>query len=189
MAFKKIVVVVSSILLLTNLLLSQNLVEAAKKEKERRASLKGKKKVVTTNANLTKSNRKTTTSISGSEVLDRTSPPSTEPSRRMSSQDLQSAPPEQDQEKTFRQKRASLEEKWKKTQEYSDLLSTKINSLWQEFYNLGNDVTSRGKIQQDISETFLKLQRSREEQAQAKKELDAFLEEARKREVPPDWLR
>lgn len=53
-----------------------------------------------------------------------------------------------------------------------------MDGLWQEFYNLGNDMTYRGKIQQDIAEMYLKLQRSREEEAQAKQELDAFLEEA-----------
>ena len=198
MLFKKITIVVFSILFLTTLLLSQSLVEAAKKEKERRASLKGKKRVVATNAEITRSRRRTATSSSGtatqSVTPQRTSTPRTaaartEADRRSSPTGDQSEISALNDEKAFRQRRAALEAKWKKAQEYSDLQATKINGLWQEFYNLGNDMTYRGKIQADISETFLKLQRSREEEAKAKQDVDAFLEEARRQGVPPGWLR
>jgi hypothetical protein len=50
-------------------------------------------------------------------------------------------------------------------------------------------MTYRGKIQTDISETFLKLQRSREEEVKAKQEVDTFLEDARRQGVTPGWLR
>ena len=198
MLFKKITIVVFSILFLTTLLLSQSLVEAAKKEKERRASLKGKKRVVATNAEITRSRRRTATSTSGTATQtvtpQRTSTPrttaaGTEADRRSSPGGDQAESPGLNDEKAFRQRIASLEEKWKKAQEYSDLLATKMNGLWQEFYNLGNDMTYRGKIQADISETYLKLQRSREEEARAKQDVDAFLEEARRQGVPPGWLR
>jgi len=200
MSFKKIAVVVSSILFLSTLLLSQSLVEAAKKEKERRESLKGKKRVVATNAEIVRLRKRTATSTSGTETISsttsprtesdrRSSSPRTESDRRSSSRTDQGQESVKEDEKSFRQRRAAIEQKWEKTQEYSDLLATKMNGLWQEFYNLGSDMTYRGKIQADISETYLKLQRSREEEAKAKQELDVFLEEARKRGVPPGWLR
>lgn len=200
MSFKKIAVVVSSILFLSTLLLSQSLVEAAKKEKERRESLKGKKRVVATNAEIVRLRKRTATSTSRTETISsttsprtesdrRSSSPRTESDRRSSSRTDQGQESVKEDEKSFRQRRAAIEQKWEKTQEYSDLLATKMNGLWQEFYNLGSDMTYRGKIQADISETYLKLQRSREEEAKAKQELDVFLEEARKRGVPPGWLR
>ena len=189
MLFKKIVVVVSSILFFTSLLLSQSLVEVAKKERERRANLKGKKKIVATNADLSKSKRRTATSISGPEILDKRTSPRTEPVRKSSPRVEQSGKSEAEEEKIFKQRQASFEAKLKQAKEFSDLMATKMNGLWQELYNLGNDMTYRGRIQADISETYLKLQRSRSEEAKAKEELDAFLAEARKRGVPPGWLR
>jgi hypothetical protein len=194
MFFKKITIVVLSILFLTTLLLSQSLVEAAKKEKERRASLKGKKRIVATNAEITRSIKRTATSVSGTEIRESTPSPRTDTARadadrRSSPTGDQTESSALNDEKAFRQRRASLEEKWNRAQEYSDLLATKMNGLWQEFYNLGNDMTYRGKIQADISETYLKLQRSREEEAKAKQEVDAFLEDARRQGVPPGWLR
>ena len=194
MFFKKIIIIVLSILFITTLLLSQSLVEAAKKEKERRASLKGKKRIVATNAEITRSIKRTATSVSGTEIRESTPSPRTDTARTEA--DRKSTPTGDqaessalNDEKAFRQHRAALEEKWNRAQEYSDLLATKMNGLWQEFYNLGNDMTYRGKIQADISETYLKLQRSREEEAKAKQEVDAFLEEARRQGIPPGWLR
>jgi hypothetical protein len=119
----------------------------------------------------------------------RTASARTEADRRSSPAGDQAERPALNDEKAFRQRRAALEERWNKASEYSDLLATKMNGLWQEFYNLGNDMTYRGKIQADISETYLKLQRSREEEAKAKQEVDAFLEEARRQGIPPGWLR
>jgi len=193
MSFKKIAAVAFSLLLFTCFAFSQSLVEAAKKEKERRASLKERKRVVATNAEITGSRKRTATSISRSDTQipaqERISPPRTESERRPSTRRDETDMAAFDDENRFRQRRANLEEKWKKSQEYSDLLATKMNGLWQEFYNLGNDMIYRGKIQADISETYVKLQRSQEEEAKFKQELDAFLEEARRQGVPPGWLR
>ncbi len=178
-----------SILFSTTLLLSQSLVEAAKKEKQRRASLKGKKRIVVTNTEITKSIKRTATSVSEIEIQASTPSSRTDADRRSSPTGDQAESSALNDEKAFRQRRAALEEEWNKAREYSDLLATKMNGLWQEFYNLGNDMTYRGKIQADISETYLKLQRSREEEAKAKQEMDAFLEEARRQGIPPGWLR
>ena len=199
MFFKKISIVVLSILFITSLLLSQSLVEAAKKEKERRASLKGKKRIIATNAEITRSTKRTATSVSGTVSQASTPSPRTDVARanvdKADADRISSPTGDQaesaalNDEKAFRQRRAALEEKWNKAREYSDLLATKMNGLWQEFYNLGNDMTYRGKIQADISETYLKLQRSREEEAKAKQDVDTFLEEARRQGIPPGWLR
>lgn len=199
MPFKKITIVVLSILFITSLLLSQSLVEAAKKEKERRASLKGKKRIVATNAEITRSTKRTATSVSGTVSQGSTPSPRTDVARAnvdKADTDRRSSPTGDqaesaalNDEKAFRQRRAALEEKWNKAREYSDLLATKMNGLWQEFYNLGNDMTYRGKIQADINETYLKLQRSREEEAKAKQDVDTFLEEANRQGIPPGWLR
>jgi hypothetical protein len=75
---------------------------------------------------------------------------------------------------------AELELKWKNAREQVGLLTTRMNGLWQEFYSM-DDMSSRETIQRQISETSLRLQKAKEEEARARKEFQAARSGARKR--------
>ncbi|NIM59296.1 MAG: hypothetical protein GTO16_10190 [Candidatus Aminicenantes bacterium] len=188
MSFKKIIVGISLPLFLTSVLSSQSLVELAKKEKERREKLKGQSKTVITNADLSNIKRgpALTTSrqadtIEGSEVTGSSSEASaqdkSEPSRaRPRSTRAEGADRVEPQENT----QAELEQKWKSAREQVGLLTTRMNGLWQEFYSM-DDMSSREEIQREISETSLRLQKAKEEEAKARQEYQAARSGARTR--------
>ncbi|MCP2605249.1 hypothetical protein NLC29_03750, partial [Candidatus Aminicenantes bacterium AH-873-B07] len=92
------------------------------------------------------------------------------------------------QEMFWRKRKEEYEQRWKKAKEYVELLTLKMNGLWQEFYSM-DDMTSRDKIQREISETYQKLLRAQQEEARTKKELEKFLIEAKKQGALPGWLR
>ena len=187
---KKALICCFSFFLFISLLFSQDLVEIAKKEKERRAKLKGKKAIVITNHNLYKYRGREAISIKTSGFVPR-SIPKISPSPSRKSYQSKEIPPSSEldkQEMFWRGKREEYEQRWKKAKEYVDLLTLKMNGLWQEFYSL-DDMTSRDKIQREISETYQKLLKAKEEEAKAKKELENFLTEARKQGALPGWLR
>jgi len=177
MSFKKIIVGISLPLFLTAVLSSQSLVELAKKEKERREKLKGQTKTVVTNADLTNIKRGPALTTSrqpgateGSAITGSTSNASAqdkaEPSGSKSrSSDARSPDRAEPQEKTTDE----LEQKWKNAREQVGLLTTRMNGLWQEFYSM-DDMGSREQIQRDISETSLRLQKAKEEEARNRKE-------------------
>ena len=56
---------------------------------------------------------------------------------------------------------------------------TKINGLWQTFYSM-DDMTPKDQIQQQISDTFDKYQKARDDEAKAKDELDRYLSTIKK---------
>lgn len=176
MSFKKIIVGISLPLFLTSVLSSQSLVELAKKEKERREKLKGQSKTVVTNADLRNVKRgpalttsrqadtiesSATGSSSELSALDKAEPSGAKPSPA-STRGADKAEPQEDSP-------AELEQKWKSAREQVGLLTTKMNGLWQEFYSM-DDMSSREKIQREISETSLRLQKAKEEEAKARKE-------------------
>ena len=76
-----------------------------------------------------------------------------------------------------------LEKKWKRAREQVGLLTTRMNGLWQEFYSM-DDMSSRENIQRNISETSLRLQKAKEEEAGARKEYQQARTEARKKRQP-----
>ena len=73
-----------------------------------------------------------------------------------------------------------LEQKWKSAREQVGLLTTRMNGLWQEFYSM-DDMSSRENIQRNISETSLRLQKAKGEEAQAGKEYQQARTGARKK--------
>ncbi len=188
MSFKKIIVGISLPLFITSVLSSQSLVELAKKEKERREKLKGQKKTVVTNADLVNIKRgpALTTSrqaepIEGSALTGSSSELSAqdkaEPSASKSRPaDVRGADRAEPQENSP----AELEKKWKSAREQVGLLTTRMNGLWQEFYSM-DDMSSREKIQREISETSLRLQKAKEEEAKARKEYQQARSGARNR--------
>ena len=75
--------------------------------------------------------------------------------------------------------KSMLETAWLKAKEYADLLELKLNSLWQEFYSM-DDMMPRDKLQEQISDTFDKYQKAREDEAKAKEEFDKYSSVVRK---------
>jgi len=186
---------------IAGLVSAQSLAELAKKERERRESLGQKKSVVITNEDLGKIRRKpaleTGQPATGGEGQDLTSPHQgaskneaaitsgqtghrviTEPSSASPSLDIGSRAGEQKQ----------LEEAYQKAREYVELLTLKLNALWQEFYSL-DDMTPRDLIQQAIAETYLKLQKAQEEEEKLRKELEKYLSNIKKENIPSIWIR
>ena len=188
MSFKKIIVGISLPLFLTTVLSSQSLVEVAKKEKERREKLKNQEKIVVTNADLSNIKRgpalTTSRQPSSPERSARAGSSSemsaqdkAEPSRaKPSSSDARSPDRAEPQESTPDE----FEQKWKSAREQVGLLTTKMNGLWQEFYSM-DDMGSRENIQKNISETSLRLQKAKEEEARARKEYQQARTGAKKR--------
>jgi hypothetical protein len=183
---------------LVSLLWSQDLTEAAKKEKARREAAKTKKVTVVTNSDLGSVRKRPSvdvtnpdlpadaetgqageappadtvgaaeTDVDRSGAADAGTPPQIMPEVNTAPQ--ATATPVQNTES----QQAALEANWLKAKEYADLLEIKINGLWQEFYSM-DDMMPKDQIQQQISDTFDKYQKAREDEAKAKEELDKFL--------------
>jgi len=185
---KKIIIASFSLLFFTFLLLSQDLAELAKKEKERRANLKNKKGIVVTNVDLKKTEKRIAILVSALETSKEQKTPEVKRAQEPLLPEEPSQKPLAEREKYFKERKAALEKRWKQAKEYADLLATKMGGLWQEYYSM-DDMTSRDKVQIDISGTFLQMQKARQEETKAKEELDKFLIQARKEGALPGWLR
>lgn len=178
---KKSVAVIASIIFVATTLSSQSLVELARQEKERRESLKQKSSVIITNRDLTLIKKKpaieaitsaadltesgeqygyeSQASTSGGEIImPRILPPGPLLTGATSATDQSSGA-------------QTLKARLNQANEMVDLLTTKMNGLWQEFYSL-DDMTTRDRIQQQIAETFEKLQKAQEEQSALKAQLE-----------------
>lgn len=158
----------------TSLIFPQSLAELAKKEKERRARLKGKKSVVITNADLKKRNLHPALTLPQFQPSPqaKTSPP---PSPKLNPQQKVKSTSEPSWKENLDQQgpeegSGNLEEKLKKVHEYVQLLSLKLRALWQEFYSM-DDMSPRGKIKKEISETYLQLQKAQQQAQQLEEQL------------------
>ena len=176
MNLKKIAVSTFIPLLCACYLSSQSLVEVAKREKERRAKLKGKKSVVVTNETLRE--RKVEPAVSYKPIkspFEEVLSVSNVPNRRPLDNILAKVPSEKHPSSFTDFK--SLEDRWQEAEEYVALLILKMNALRQEYHSM-NTMTTRSHFQQQISDTYLKLQEAQRDAEQAKKNLD----EARKKQ-------
>ncbi len=182
----------------------QSLAELARKEKERRENLKSRQTKVITNKDLENLQKSPAIIIKGQETTSSpesqttTFPQSTstssvvhrvtvaEPSGGTSSyQPSGTAEPRT----SFMDKEgSSLENAWKKAQEYVELLTLKMNSLWQEFYSL-DDMTSRDHIQKQISETYEKLLKAQEEESRLRAEYEKQINQKKSEGANPLWIR
>ncbi len=188
---------------MASLIFAQSLAELAKKEKERRESLGEKKSLVVTNEDLAKVKRRpaletsqpasprlnsTMSSFEKTAIEEESETVSSgqtvhrviiEPSSSISpSIDIGSRAGEQ----------KYLEEAYQKAKEYVELLTLKLNALWQEFYSL-DDMTPRDLIQQAIAETYLKLQKAQEEEERLRQQLEKYLSTLKKENIPFIWIR
>ena len=161
-----------------NLISSQSLVELAKREKERRARLKGRSVTVLTANTIKIKARKSALSSAQAVNPDADSGQSetdSPPVNRTITPKVKPVPAEKKaaQEVKIRESRQAIEERWKKAQEYVELLTLKMNALQLEFTSM-DDMRSRAEIQRQIAETFKKLQAAQEEEKNIKAELDAL---------------
>lgn len=196
---------------LASFLLPQSVTDLAKKEKERRAAVKGKPTSVVTNADLAKVKRKPAVEVVEPEKTaaetqaagETATPPAQEgaqtppagqaaTAQKPAEQKPAEQQPAADQaamsEKDFKARLSELATKAQQAQEMIDLLTLKINSLWQEFYNM-SDVKSREYTQFQISETYDKLTKAEAEAAKAKKDVDDFMATAKREGVPAIWIK
>ena len=152
---------------------SQTLSELAKMEKARRAGLRGRKSIEITNQNFLKYRKNPAVSMTEQAQNASTAPvkPQTPPEE----------PPEPPRLKQTRFEEKALtgqkvppplEKDWEKAQEYVELLTLKMNALWQEFYSM-DDMTSRDSIQMQIDTTYQKLLKAQEEEQALRKKVQA----------------
>jgi vacuolar-type H+-ATPase subunit D/Vma8 len=66
-----------------------------------------------------------------------------------------------------------------RARELVDLLTMKMNALWQQFYNMDN-METRDKVQLEISETYNKLLDAEAARLRAEEELNNFASRPRK---------
>jgi len=201
MGKKKILISFFLPLLLVSFLQSQSLAELAKKEKERRAALKGKSATVITSADLAKANRRPavesapqeqTADPAGAKAQPGAAPPAAgQPAAAAAEKPAEETPPGETpamSEKEFQAKQAEFVEICQQKQEMIDLLTLKLNSLYQEFYGLDN-LKSREIIQIQISDTYDKLLKAETDAKKANKDLEDFVANTKREGVPDIWIR
>ncbi|MGQ9800130.1 MAG: hypothetical protein ACUVRL_00460 [Candidatus Saccharicenans sp.] len=193
------------------LLLAQeeNLAELARKERERRESLKGKKVRVVTNKDLEKLTKAEALTLPPQSEEAAAAAGTVQP-LTMSSEESQTRPPGTVHRVTVENPpsqnarvssgnfpdtaqgrdvaEASLEEAWKKAQEYVELLTLKLNSLWAQFYGL-SDMKSKDYIQMQISETYEKLTKAQEEEARLRQQYEKQVNRKKSESASPLWIK
>jgi len=207
MTFKRIGIALFLSVLFAAFLGAQSVTELAKKEKERRAALKGKTTVVT-NKDLDSLKKKpaietgrtetpAAESLEGAEGAGEEEVPAAAPAVRRAvprepppAVELKQKPEDPDSlaARQYEKVKADLQANWESAQERLDLLTLKMNALWQQFYSM-DDMTTKDAIQAQISETYEKLLQAEDEEAKAKEALEGFLSGTKKDGVPEIWVR
>ncbi len=200
-------------LLLVSFLQSQTLAELAKKEKERRAALKGKPATVVTTADLAKVKKRPAVestgpeqtaeeaaAAAGAEGKEAVKPPVTaegteaakaaETVSEAQKPAAEAAPGEAGalSEKEFQVKQAELMKAMDDKQDMVDLLTLKLNALYQQFNNLDN-MQSREFVQGQIGATYDKLLKAEAEAKKASKDLDDFVAKAKRENASAIWIK
>ena len=200
-------------LLLVSFLQSQSLADLAKKEKARREAMKGKGAAVITTADLAKVKKRPAVesanqeqaaaegteaaqagAVEGQAQEGATPPVAAGQAAEAGAQAVKPAeetPPAQDPAtaaQDVQKKQNELAEISQQKAEMVDLLSTKMNALYQEFYGLDN-LKSREMVQLQISDTYDKLLKAETESSKAKKDLEDFMAQKKKENSPSIWIR
>jgi len=167
MVLNKILCTILAIFIGFSLLSSQSLVELAKKERQRRAKIEKKGIIVT---NITLSKFKKNPAISVLQTANPVPKKAPQKSPQLASR-IRTNPDQLNNKTKFDStSRDDLEKKWKKAQEYVALLTLKMNALWHEYYSM-DDMTPRDLIKQQISQTFLQLQKAKKEEEDIHKQI------------------
>ena len=151
---KKILAALFLPLLVVSFLSAQSLAELSKKEKERRAALKGKHGPVVTNEDLGKMKKKpAVTTVEPAKTGEETqaenpedpaetaTPPGEAATDSPGGADAVRAGPRPIRNRPspisrFNATKTELEDQWNRAQEMVDLLTMKMNALWQQFYSM-----------------------------------------------------
>ena len=206
MSKKKIVASLFLPLLLASFLQSQSLAELSKKEKERRAANKGKTTTVTS-ADIAKVKKRpaveTTEAQAAAEgeaqageaqVQQEGAPPAAQQAAEAAAQaekPAEEAPPPDPAALSAQENQRKLNELATISEQKNDmvdLLTLKLNSLYQQFHGLDN-VQSREQIQVQISETYDKLLKAEAEAVKAKKDLENFMAQTKKASAQKIWIK
>ena len=193
-------------LLLVSFLQSQSLADLAKKEKERRAALKGKATTITT-ADLAKVKKRPAVEPGSQEQAaeegaaqagqaevksgQEGAPPVAGEQAAQAAKPVEGTPPGDKPAPTaqdIQKKQNELAEIAQQKADMVDLLTTKMNALYQQFYGLDN-LKSREMVQLQISDTYDKLLKAEADSAKAKKDLEDFLAQAKKDQTPAIWIK
>jgi hypothetical protein len=197
-------------LLLVSFLQSQSLAELAKKEKERRAALKGKGATVVTTADLAKVKKRPAVESGSQEQAAEAGAEAAQAGAVEGQAQEGAAPPVKAAEggaqvakpadetppaenpalsaQDVQKKQNELAEIAKQKADMVDLLTIKMNALYQEFYGLDN-LKSREMVQLQISDTYDKLLKAETESSKAKKDLEDFMAQPKKENSPSIWIR
>jgi hypothetical protein len=202
MFVKKMLAMMVLPFLLAAFLHSQSLAELAKKEKERREALKGKSTTVITNADLTKVKKRPAVESAEAELVEAEElaeqvgeedvpPPATVETAEAEEQagDLViPAEPPALTEKEIQMKQNELIDLAAEKQEMVELLTMKMNALYQEYYGL-DTLKSREILQIQISDTYDKLLKAEADAAKARQEVEDFIAANKKEATPSIWIR
>ncbi len=193
-------------LLLVSFLQAQSLTELAKKEKERRAAVKGKPAATITTADVAKVKKRPAVETvapaqAGEEAAaaegevktdEGAAPPVT--AQAAAAPPAQAKPAETppaaaaaETAKTIQARTTELTKAAEDKQQLVDLLTLKMNALYQEFYSLDN-MKSRELVQAQISDTYDKLLKAEVESKQAAKDLQDFLSQSKKASGQAIWI-
>jgi len=194
-------------LLLASFLQSQSLAELSKKEKERRAANKGKTTTVTS-ADIAKVKKRPaveTTEVQAAaegeaqageaQVQQEGAPPAAAQQAAEAAapteKPAEEAPPPDPAALSAQENQRKLNELATISEQKNDmvdLLTLKLNSLYQQFHGLDN-VQSREQIQVQISETYDKLLKAEAEAVKAKKDLENFMAQTKKASAQKIWIK
>jgi len=192
-------------LLLASFLQSQSLAELAKKEKERRAAMKGKGTTITS-ADIAKVKKRPAVETVQETIVAETEAQAGEAAAGAAEleappaageQAVKSAPPAEEPPpddpaaqaaKDSQKKLAELTDLAQQKAEMVELLTLKMNALYQEFYGLEN-LKSRELVQIQISDTYDKLLKTEVESAKAQKDLEDLMAQMKKKSTPPIWIK
>jgi hypothetical protein len=212
MGKKKRLAVIVLPLLLVSFIQAQSLADLAKKEKERRAALKGRAITVTT-ADIAKVKKRPAVETvgqeqgtgeelaaqageAGAQALAESAPPveagagaeaALAPAEKPAETPSPAEAPAMS-DKDVQVRTAELTKTVLDKQERVDLLTLKMNSLYQEFYSLDN-LKSREMLQAQISDTYDKLLQAESDARKAEKDLEDFLAQVKKDQAPTIWIR
>lgn len=188
--------------LLAAFLHSQSLAELAKKEKERREALKGQSSTVITNADLAKVKKRPAVESAEAELVE-----AEELAEQIGEEDIPPpvmveageaeeptgelvipAEPPALTEREIQMKQNELIDLAAEKQEMVELLTMRMNALYQEYYGL-DTLKSREILQIQISDTYDKLLKAEADAAKARKDVEDFIAAQKKESTPSIWIR
>ncbi len=121
----------------------------------------------------------------GAEAAQAATPPATPPAKPAADPAATAAA---DAAKSAEARSAELRKAAEDKQQLVDLLTLKMNALYQEFYSLDN-MKSRELVQAQISDTYDKLLKAEVEAKQASKDLQDHLSQAKKAGGQAIWIK